>query len=224
MKNWGKTNRQKSRVPESQRCVCVCIWSTHYIQKPLIRSTGSLSVCQLSVGVSRTSAASCTHSITHLIKSPACLYAQYSCIRKTATLHSYCPFFLRGPPNNIHNKPSGLCFPPKGRLLDLNFSFLVDSKSTCTVTCSNCFPRALGILSCSEAAIDLFRAGGIIITPQVEGADLHFPLCYTCFIGVWLSWMRWLRVCGYCITTILSLYALSCSPRDRLQMAGLLLV
>lgn len=147
-----------------------------------------MSVCQLSVGVSRTSAASCTHSITHLIKSPACLYARYSCIRKAATLHSYCPFSSEDLQTiSITNKPSGLCFPPKGRLLDLNFSFLVDSKSSRTVICSNCFPHALGIFSCSEAAIDLFRAGGIIITPQVEGAVLHFPLCYTCVIGVWLS-------------------------------------
>lgn len=144
-------------------------------------------MCQLSVGVSRTSAASCTHSITHLIKSPACLYARYSCIRKAATLHSYCLFFSEDLQTISITSPAVCAFLPKGRLLDLDFSFLVDFKSTCTVTCSNCFPRALGILSCSEAAIDLFRAGGIIITPQVEGADLHFPLCYTCVIGVWLS-------------------------------------
>lgn len=221
MKTWEKQTDKRVEF-QNPNGVHVCIWSTHYIQKPLIRSTGSLSVCQLSVGVSRTCAASCTHSITHLIKSPACLYAQYSCIRKAAMLHSYCPFFSEDH-QTISISPAVCAFLPKaGCWIWISLSWW--TKSICSVTCSNCFPRALGILSCSEAAIDLFRAGGIIITPQVEGADLHFPLCYTCVIGVWLSWMRWLRVCGYCITTILSLYALSCSPRDRLQMAGLLLV
>ncbi len=92
--NWKTENKNqtKERLSESQRCLHACIWSTRSVQKPLIRSTGSLSVCRLSVGVSRTSAASCTHSITHLIKSPACLYTRYSGVRKAARLHSYCRF------------------------------------------------------------------------------------------------------------------------------------
>lgn len=61
------------------------------------------------------------------------------------------------------------------------------SKSTRSVTCLNRFPHTLGTLLCSEAVIDLFRAGGIIIAQEVEEAGSHFPLCYTCVIGVWLS-------------------------------------
>ncbi len=91
LKTWEQESdkRKTPRIPT----VLTCVYLKYTLcSKPLIRSTGSLSVCRLSVGVSRTSAASCTHSITHLIKSPACLYARYSGVRKAARLHSYRPF------------------------------------------------------------------------------------------------------------------------------------
>lgn len=111
---WKTTSIQKkaSQNPSSM-CISVCIWSTRSVQKPLIRSTGSLSVCWLSVGVSRTSAASCTHSITHLIKSPACLYVHYCCVRKAALLHSCCPFSSEDFQTISRTSPGICAFLPK---------------------------------------------------------------------------------------------------------------
>lgn len=178
--------QMNERKTESQRCVCVCLKCTQHSKASHQEHWKLVSVpvkcwCEQDQR-------GLLYSLDYAPNQITCLFIRSLLLHQKSSHASFIrPVFLRGPPNNIHNKPSGLRFPPKGRLLDLNFSFLVDSKSSRTVACSNCFPHALGIFSCSEAAIDLFRAGGIIITPQVEGAELHFPLCYTCVIGVWLS-------------------------------------
>lgn len=148
------------------------------------------------------------YSLDYAPNQITCLFIRSVLLRQKSRHASFTlPAFLKGPLKNIREKPRAPRSPPR---------CLADSKSTRGVTRSNRFPRALGTLSCSEAAIDLFRAGGIIIAREVEEAGSHFPLCYTCVIGE--CQFVDIALQQYCLCTRLVV------RRGRLQMAGLPLV
>lgn len=115
-----RTRIRQKKDSESQRCLHACIWSTCSVQRPLIRSTGSLSVCRLSVGASRT----ILYSLDYAPNQITCLFIHSVLRRQKSSSASFIlHVFLWGLPNNIHNKPSGLCF--QRQAAGFEFIFLV---------------------------------------------------------------------------------------------------